>query len=316
MISIVIPLYNKEKYVLNTLQSVFKQTFQSYEIIIVDDGSTDSSLELVRTIQDARLQIITQENQGVSAARNRGIREATYDYIALLDADDEWQSDYLTAHVNLIQTYPQCSVFACAYNYKYPQGIRPFILNKMHFTEGTGIMQNYFEVASCSNPPLCSSSIVFQKEAILSVGGFPEGIASGEDLIVWAKLAFYYRIAYATTPSATIVLLPSNLVTNRPTRLYDDTGYVATELISLYRQASGKQRKDIKTYISMWYKMQASVYLRLHDKKQTLRYSWYSLKYNALNCKVYFFMILICLPNRLQTIIKNKYEMNRELISL
>ena len=308
MISIVIPLYNKEEYVLNTLQSVFNQFFQSYEIVIVNDGSTDRSLELIKTIQDERIRIITQENQGVSAARNRGIREATYDYIALLDADDEWQPDYLSTQIELIQTYPHCAVFACAYNFKYPHGIRPMILNKMPFTENTGILHNYFEVASCSNPPICSSTVAFKKEAILSVGGFPVGIASGEDLIVWAKLACYYPIAYSTKPSAIFVLNHSHLVTNPPVRSHDVTDYIANELISLYQQASGKQKKDIKAYISMWYKMRASMYMRKYDKKQTLRYSLYALKYNALNWKVYFFMIIICLPNRLQKVIRNKYE--------
>ena len=316
MISIVIPLYNKEKYVLNTLQSVFNQFFQSYEIIIVDDGSTDRSLELVKTIQDERIRIITQENQGVSAARNHGIEEAKYDYIALLDADDEWRPDYLSNIVELIKTYPQCSVFACAYDLRYPHSTRPIILKNMPFTEGDGILHNYFEVASSSNPPIWTSAVAFKKEAILSIGGFPVGVTSGEDLIVWAKLAVNYQIAYSTKMSASFVLDYAHLVTSLPARLYDKSDYVANELISLFRQASGKQKKDIKAYISMWYKMRASVYLRLQDKKHTWQYSLYSLKYNVLNWKVYFFMILICLPNRWQEIIKNKYEMNRDEFSL
>jgi hypothetical protein len=150
----------------------------------------------------------------------------------------------------------------------------------------------------------------------LSVEAFPVGITSGEDLIVWAKLAFNYQIAYSTKLSATFVLADSHLITNLPARLYNKSDYVAQELISLYRKASGKQKKDIKAYISMWYKMRASVYLRLYDKKHTWQYSFYSLKYNALNWKVYFFMIIICLPNRLQEIIKNKYAMNRDEFSM
>lgn len=309
MISIVVPLYNKEKFVFNTMQSVLKQTFQLYEIIIVDDESTDRSLDIVKSIQDERIRIFTQKNQGVSAARNHGIAEAKYDYIALLDADDEWQPDYLETQVKLINSYPQCAVFACAYNFQYPDGeIRPFILNKMLFTEGTDILRNYFEVASCSNPPLWTSAVVARKDAILSVGGFPVGVTSGEDLAVWAKLAFHYLIAYDTKPSATFVLDPAYLVSNKPTRLHDEIDYVANELISLYRKASGKQKKDIKKYVSMWYKMRASIFVRIHDKKRTLQFSFYSLKYNAWNWKVYFFMVLVFLPAKLQATIKDKYE--------
>ena len=95
MISVVIPLYNKEKQVKQTLRKVLEQTFSDYEIIIVNDGSTDSSAEIAREFEDHRIKVIDQENAGVSAARNRGIKEAKGNFIAFLDADDEWDKDYL-----------------------------------------------------------------------------------------------------------------------------------------------------------------------------------------------------------------------------
>ena len=92
MISVVIPLYNKEKQIKRTLQSVLTQTFQDFEIVIVNDGSTDNSTIEVEKIKDSRIRLIHQENAGVSAARNKGIEEAKYELIAFLDADDEWKS--------------------------------------------------------------------------------------------------------------------------------------------------------------------------------------------------------------------------------
>lgn len=107
MISVVIPLYNKERQIANTLHTVFAQTFTDYEIVIVDDGSTDRSAEIVAAMHDKRIRLIRQKNAGVSAARNRGISEARGEFIALLDADDEWKPDYLATQMHLAETYPQ-----------------------------------------------------------------------------------------------------------------------------------------------------------------------------------------------------------------
>ena len=95
MISVVIPLYNKEHQIAETLRSVLEQTFQDFEVVIVDDGSTDKSSEEALKIRDPRIRFVRQENAGVSAARNRGIEEARFDLIAFLDADDRWKPEYL-----------------------------------------------------------------------------------------------------------------------------------------------------------------------------------------------------------------------------
>src|SRR5574344_715427 len=112
MISVVIPLYNKERYIEKTIHSVLKQSFNKFEIVVVNDGSTDNSLAIVESIRDSRIRVFDQKNSGVSAARNRGIKEAKYDFIAFLDGDDEWLSNHLPIIANLIDKYPSCGVFA------------------------------------------------------------------------------------------------------------------------------------------------------------------------------------------------------------
>ena len=97
MISVVIPLYNKEKQIRATLESVLSQAFQDFEIVIVNDGSTDRSVEEAAAVCDKRIRVVHQKNAGVSAARNRGIEEARGEFIAFLDADDRWKSEYLQA---------------------------------------------------------------------------------------------------------------------------------------------------------------------------------------------------------------------------
>ena len=196
MISVVIPLYNKEKQIAYTLQSVFEQTFQDFEIVVVDDGSTDNSVEEVEKFDDSRIRLIHQTNAGVSAARNRGIEEARGELIAFLDADDEWMPEYLATQYGLYQKYPECSVYACNYEFRDSEGkVTPTIIRKLPFEGEDGVLSNYFEVASCSHPPICSISIMVKKTAIQAIGGFPLGIKSGEDLLTWARLAVNEKFA-------------------------------------------------------------------------------------------------------------------------
>ena len=109
--SIVIPLYNKANFILATLKSVSDQTFENYEIIVINDGSTDESLSKIEALKLPKLSIHTQENKGLSAARNRGVTLARGQYVALLDADDIWKPTYLKSMFKLIENYPNHQIF-------------------------------------------------------------------------------------------------------------------------------------------------------------------------------------------------------------
>src|SRR5210317_1000199 len=117
--SIVIPLYNKEKDIKNTLESVFKQTISDYEIIIVNDGSTDRSEKIVSSIKDPRIKLISKENEGVSMTRNFGVEKSSAEHIVFLDADDFWYTNHLDNLNSLILNYPKEEWYATAYEKKH-----------------------------------------------------------------------------------------------------------------------------------------------------------------------------------------------------
>lgn len=306
MISVVIPLYNKEQSIAFTLQTVLKQTFQDFEIVIVDDGSMDHSVEEVKKVTDSRIRLIHQPNAGVSAARNRGIEEAQGEYIAFLDADDEWKPEYLETQYNLTQRYPECSVFACNYEFRNMQDhVQSTIIRKLSFTGEYGILSNYFEVASCSHPPLWTSAVMVKKDAIQSVGGFPVGIKSGEDLLTWARLACRYIIAFARTSHVIYNLGEGYNKKNLPPRRQDKGDPVGKELVNIYKKYP--KTLGLKTYISHWHKMRASVAIRYNERRETIYEVFLSLRYNILNLKVMPFLVLALLPQKMRYMIISHY---------
>lgn len=297
MISVIIPLYNKEKQIAATLKSVIEQTFQDFEIIVVNDGSTDNSATEVLKVKDPRIQLIHQENTGVSAARNRGIQEARFDLIAFLDADDNWKPNYLENQYELSKKYPQCSVYACNYEFRNADGtITSTIIRRLPFQESEGILSNYFEVASCSHPPIWTSAVMVRKEAIQAIGGFPLGIKSGEDLLTWARLAANYQIAYSKEVCA-IFNVEGYDFSEKPKRLPAEPDVVGKALKEL---ADNHTIPNLNQYISHWHKMRSSIYLRLNMRKKSIEEALIALRHNPTNYKLYIYIFLNFIPSRLR----------------
>ncbi len=297
MISVVITLYNKEKHIRNTLKGVLGQSFQDFEIVVVDDGSTDNSVSEVQRFKDPRIRIISQTNAGVSAARNRGILESKGEFIALLDGDDEWKPDYLATQYALAEKYPECDVFATDYEFRSNDGkISPTIIKRLHFDSEDSVLTNYFEIASHSHPPLWTSAIMVSKNALELIGGFPYGIKSGEDLLTWARLACRHKIAYSRKPMAVFNIEGYDLK-EKPKRypaFEDKVGY------ELKRLRENHNQPFLRFYISHWHKMRSSVYMRLGIRKHSIKEAIKGLKYNPMNYKLYAYILLNLLPKKLQ----------------
>ena len=307
MISVVIPLYNKADFIVKTIESVLSQTFQDFEIVVVNDGSTDGSVEAVEAIADNRIRIIHQENAGVSVARNNGIEHAKFEWVALLDGDDIWKPEYLQTQWDLHLKYPECDVCACNYEFcDYTGKVTPTKINKLPFDGDDGVLTNYFEVASCSHPPIWSSAVMAKREAFLSVGGFPVGVTSGEDLLTWARLAVKYKIAYSCSSLAIYNMGIGYDFKNPPPRSQDPIDYVGQGLLELFR--NNKHIKWIRTYYGLWCKMRASVAIRLYNRSEAITQSLKSLKSNPLNVKVFGFIILSLMPKFIIKHVLFKYK--------
>jgi len=297
-ISIVMPLYNKEREVESAIQSVLAQTFHDYELIVVNDGSTDRGPEIVYDIKDHRIRIVHKPNGGVSAARNRGIEEASSDLIALFDADDEWMPDFLEIINRLRTRFSSCSVFATNYLYRNVDGsLMPTIIRGLPSREWEGIIKNYFEIASRSDPPIWSSAVAIRKEAIRSVGGFPIGVKAGEDLLTWAKFACKYEIAYSTRPSAIFYLRES--LWGRPTRPPDSVDVVGQELEGILKNEGKGKISGLEEYIAHWHQMRASVYVRLGKRKEAMFEVKKIAKFSKKNSRTYLFLAIALLPKKI-----------------
>lgn len=280
MFSIIIPLYNKEGLIRKTLETVFGQTYPDFEVIVVNDGSTDGSIkEIEENYNDPRLRIINQKNSGVSAARNRGIDEAKGEYIAFLDADDEWLPCYLENKKKLIERYPHAIVYASNYEFRKTDGSKRMpLLRGLPFSGDTGIMDNYFEVASHSDPPLWTSAVVVRKEAFKDIR-FPLGIKSGEDLLTWARLATIGKIAWSAEVAA---IYNQGFSNPRPPETVDRIGECLEALYARHRE-----NIHLRGYVAFWYKMRMCRCLAHKMWGQGSRAFGRSMRLNPFQTKIF-----------------------------
>lgn len=201
MFSVIIPLYNKADYIEKAIKSVLNQTFKEFELIIIDDGSTDNGFDIVQTLL-ARLApplggwgATQQQNQGVSATRNNGVRLAKYDYIAFLDADDWWEPAYLVEMKNLIEEYPHAGIYGSGYFLvKNGEKKKANIGVEEKFKKG---LINYFRVyATNLIMPLWTGATVIKKQVFVSERGFNPSLKMGEDFDLWVRIALNYPVAF------------------------------------------------------------------------------------------------------------------------
>lgn len=194
-VSIVIPLFNKRDHILRAIRSVLKQTHFDWELIIVDDGSTDGSADVVKTVSDLRIRLFSQPNGGVSKARNAGVRLARAEWVAFLDADDEYEPDFLKRTVEFIREHEPAGLAMVGANY--------YIATRSHVAvdwpaeDGT---YDYFRLFKNQCSPNHSSTTAVNRKKFLETGGFPEGVKQFEDWIAWFKLAFIGDFGFISEP--------------------------------------------------------------------------------------------------------------------
>lgn len=196
-ISVVIPVHNKEAYINKTLDSVLSQTWYNFELILVDDGSTDNSGVICDqyALKDKRIKVVHQKNAGVSVARNTGIRASRFSLIAFIDADDYWDKTFLEQMNELIFTFPEVSIYssmyACIKNNK-------LLLAENLFQTNVSFIKFNLIDKCCYKArfPIHTSSVIIKKEAIERVGYFDERIYVFEDYDLFLRIALFSEIAY------------------------------------------------------------------------------------------------------------------------
>jgi glycosyltransferase involved in cell wall biosynthesis len=193
-ISVIIPVYNGEKTIHETIESVLNQTLSDFEVIVINDGSQDSTLEIVSSIQDPRLKVISYPNAGLSVTRNRGISLASGDYIAFIDADDLWTPDKLESQFKALQANPQAAV---AYSWtNHIDESSQFSRTGSHMTVSGNVyakllLANFLE--NGSNP-------LIRRQALTTVGGFDETLIAAEDWDMYLRLAAHYHFVAVPSP--------------------------------------------------------------------------------------------------------------------
>lgn len=198
--SVIIPLYNKAPYVAKTVESVLAQTHGDYELIIIDNGSTDGSNGVIAQITDPRIRIVRlEENVGVSNARNKGVELSTAPYVTFLDADDWWEPTFLEEMAALTERHPGAGIYGTGY-YIVKNGkkrVAPIGVED-GFTEGE---INYCRVyAKTLCMPLTSISICMPRAVFEESGGFPANIKLGEDFLLWIRVALRHKVVLLNKP--------------------------------------------------------------------------------------------------------------------
>ena len=242
--SVIIPLYNKQNHIKTTIDSAINQNFKDFELIIVNDGSTDKGLEVVNTIQDSRIYIYSIKNKGVSFARNFGVSKANSERIVFLDADDYWEENHLESLNQLSETYPDAGLFATGYYKQY--------FNKPRFkaTYNTipeaycGVISDFFE-ASIIDSIAWTSAVMIPKSTFEAIGPFNENMRSGQDTELWLRIALQKQVVFSKNPTATKVITD---VKNHLS--YSKHRIDRLQIFEIFK-AQEKDNKSLKRYLDL-----------------------------------------------------------------
>jgi glycosyltransferase involved in cell wall biosynthesis len=269
MISIVIPLYNKEKYIVDTLQSVVNQSYKKFEVIVVDDGSTDKSIEKVMPfLEDPRFKLVEQKNAGVSSARNFGVLNSRFEYIAFLDADDLWFPEYLSKMQSAIKQFPNCVMYNCCGIIRNADGSEFMrVIDKFK----DKICLNYF----FENPhvTLHTSATIVCKKTFEKVGGFPVGMKRNQDFALFFAIAFYGETAYCGFPLSLYNGACEGQATRTP--MIEVLPHIVNRFNFVHEQYNLSSSKEDKKYLVFLQYELRHIFLQLRKNNDNESFSYF-----------------------------------------
>lgn len=196
-LSVVIPLFNKRPFIAAAVDSVLRQSHAAFELLVIDDGSTDGGAEALAAIGDARLRIVTQPNGGVASARNRGLAGARHDWVALLDADDWWAPGHLAEIAALASANPSAGIVAASV--RQMRGGTPIDAERAPPYAHETI--DYFARAARDILVVHTSATALRRAAALEIGGFRD-LRPGQDIDCWSRMALRWPVVVSTRQTA------------------------------------------------------------------------------------------------------------------
>ncbi|GAC1532803.1 MAG: glycosyltransferase family 2 protein [Ramlibacter sp.] len=271
--SVVIPLYNKRAYVRSAVMSVLAQTLPALEVIVIDDGSTDGSAEVVQALDDPRVRLVRQANAGVSAARNHGIGLARGDWIAFLDADDWYHPEMLAALAQAHQAAPQAQMLGAGFRKIAPaSGADP---------DAWAVEDSFFEVEVVEDlrarwmktAPFCTSSVAIRSDLLRGMQPcFAAGEHHGEDLDLWFRVGDMTPLAVVNAPFAAVRVLPDSLSTRNTSRSTLPAFLQRMQQRALSGEIPARHRHSALWFVGQMHVTLAREALDGGDRRQALRW--------------------------------------------
>jgi len=242
IVSVIICLYNKVIEIGRAIDSVIAQSISDFELIIVDGGSTDGSLDVVTSYNDSRICLIHQKSKGAAAGRNEGILVTKTDFITFLDADDTWCPDFLSTVLHLRKNFPD----AGAYGTSGYVCINGYYQEANHYgvpdTRWEGYLPSYFKSMALGDPLVSVSAVAIPKAVFDKIGVF-KTCRWFEDIELFGRIAYYYPIAYSTYIGSVYYLSSSNKVTDGKPEILEKH-----PLIEFFESRPEEELKQYKYY--------------------------------------------------------------------
>ena len=249
---IVIPMHNKGPHVVRSIRSVLAQTFQDFEVIVVDDASTDGGAEVVKSFNDSRIRLLHRSTPGPGgyAARNLGTQQSRAEWVAFLDADDEWTPEHLENYARLIVDYPHAGVLGCGCDCFDPDEDPPRFVDAFYARyadEGSRFLdfEQYLVAEVSGRRPLNGSTACVRKDVLIAVGGFPAGKAKrGGDVDTWLRsIENAGGLAWSNHVGAVYYRDAVNMVTKTSVHFADCERASVSMLLGKYRGQTAKLLK-------------------------------------------------------------------------
>ncbi|WP_428663300.1 glycosyltransferase [Runella sp.] len=321
-ITVLMPAYNAGKYIYEAIRSVLDQTFTDFELLVVNDGSTDDTLSVINAFNDARIIILNQENKGIAAALNHGLKHARAPYIARFDADDICYPDRLEVQYNFILAHPDYEIIGSAADYVDVAGNYVFTNRPVAFSDDE-INRLHYKIC-----PFIHSTVFYRKKTITDFDGYNEHAYTYEDHFLWAQIPDNVKVCNLDRSLIKVRLNPESITIDEKWRTYtfrkikyrtlknrSISEHDGRRLLEIGRKQHSSGIKEGAYYALLGKKYLWNNYQPAKARENLLK----TLSISPFHIKNYFLLLLSFLPEKglvgFYNAFKMKYEQNQAALS-